>query len=84
MLFTSFNFIFVFLPIAVIGYYLLARLGTRFAVTWLVLSSLAFYSVWNPKFVILLISSIAPGHKSPEWHSERAGADLFRSGSHSR
>src|SRR5215469_4439172 len=59
MLFTSFNFIFIFLPIALVGYYLLAQVGTSYAVGWLVLTSLAFYAAWNPTFVLLLICSIA-------------------------
>jgi alginate O-acetyltransferase complex protein AlgI len=59
MIFSSFNFIFIFLPIALVGYHLVAKLGAKYAVTWLVLVSLAFYAVWNPAFVILLVCSIA-------------------------
>src|SRR5271154_690859 len=59
MIFSSFNFIFIFLPIALVGYYLVAKLGAEYAVAWLVLASLVFYAVWNPAFVILLVCSIA-------------------------
>lgn len=59
MIFSSYNFIFIFLPIALVGYYLVAKLGAEYAVAWLVLASLAFYAVWNPVFVILLVCSIA-------------------------
>lgn len=59
MIFASYSFIFIFLPIALVGYYHLAMLGTEYAVTWLVLASLAFYAAWNPAFVILLVCSIA-------------------------
>ena len=59
MVFSSYSFLFIFLPIALVGYYLVARLGAEYAVGWLVLTSLAFYAVWNPAFVILLVSSIA-------------------------
>src|ERR1700674_3475938 len=59
MIFSSYNFIFIFLPIALVGYYLVAKLGAEYAVAWLVLASLAFYAVWNPVFVILLACSIA-------------------------
>jgi len=59
MVFSSFSFIFVFLPTALIGYYLVARLGAKYAVGWLVLASLVFYAVWNPVFVVLLLCSIA-------------------------
>jgi len=58
MLFASYNFLFLFLPIALAGYYLFAKLGADYAVGWLVLSSLAFYAAWNPAFVILLVCSI--------------------------
>ena len=59
MVFASFSFLFIFLPIALVGYYLVAKLGADYAVGWLVLASLAFYAVWNPAFVILLVCSIA-------------------------
>ena len=59
MVFSSYSFLFVFLPIALVGYYLVAKLGADCAVGWLVLASLAFYAAWNPAFVILLICSIA-------------------------
>jgi alginate O-acetyltransferase complex protein AlgI len=59
MLFASYNFLFIFLPIALVGYYLVAKLGAEYAVAWLVLASLVFYGVWNPAFVMLLVCSIA-------------------------
>src|SRR5271168_1247909 len=59
MVFASYSFLFIFLPIALVGYYLVAQLGAEYAVAWLVLASLAFYAVWNPAFVILLVCSIA-------------------------
>lgn len=58
MVFASHQFLFVFLPIAVAGYYLVARLGPKYALAWLVLASLAFYAAWNPTFVLLLLVSI--------------------------
>jgi alginate O-acetyltransferase complex protein AlgI len=59
MLFNSYSFIFVFLPIALAGYFLLARIGNFAAVIWLVLASLAFYASSNWQFVSLLLGSIA-------------------------
>jgi len=59
MVFASYSFLFIFLPIALVGYYLVAKLGADYAVSWLVLASLAFYAAWNPAFVILLLCSIA-------------------------
>jgi alginate O-acetyltransferase complex protein AlgI len=59
MLFNSYQFIFLFLPIALIGYFVAGRLGNPAAVIWLALASLVFYSVSNWQFVALLLASIA-------------------------
>src|SRR6478752_3705948 len=59
MLFNSYPFIFLFLPIALIGYFTLARLNPLAPVVWLALASLVFYSVSNWQFVLLLVASIA-------------------------
>jgi len=59
MLFNSYQFIFLFLPIALLGYFVLGRLGNLAPVIWLALASLAFYSVSNWQFVALLLASIA-------------------------
>jgi alginate O-acetyltransferase complex protein AlgI len=59
MLFNSYQFIFLFLPVALIGYFLMGRLGNLAPVIWLALASLAFYAVSNWQFVLLLLASIA-------------------------
>jgi alginate O-acetyltransferase complex protein AlgI len=59
MLFNSYSFIFLFLPVALAGYFALGRLGNLAAVIWLALASLAFYSFSNWPFVALLLASIA-------------------------
>jgi D-alanyl-lipoteichoic acid acyltransferase DltB (MBOAT superfamily) len=57
MLFSSFEFIFGFLPIALLGYWLLA--GHERARLWYLLGiSLVFYSYWDWRFTPLLIGSI--------------------------
>jgi alginate O-acetyltransferase complex protein AlgI len=61
MLFNSVSFLFVFLPIFLLGFFLLGSLGRRqTAVVWAVFCSLVFYA-WNndPKAVLLLVVSIA-------------------------
>ena len=58
MVFASYNFLFIFLPIALLGYYLAGKAGPTLAIAWLTLCSFAFYAYWNPKFVILLAASI--------------------------
>ena len=59
MLFNSYPFIFVFLPIVLAGYFWLGRSGNLAPVVWLALASLVFYSVSNWQFVGLLLGSVA-------------------------
>jgi alginate O-acetyltransferase complex protein AlgI len=59
MLFNSYPFIFLFLPIALFGYFALGRFSNLAPVIWLALASLAFYAVSNWQFVALLLASIA-------------------------
>ena len=59
MLFNSSEFIFVFLPFAVLLHFALARWSVTAAVTATALTSLLFYAWWNPPFVLLPVLSIA-------------------------
>jgi alginate O-acetyltransferase complex protein AlgI len=59
MLFNSYPFIFVFLPMALAGYFWLGRSSNLASVVWLALASLVFYSVSNWQFVGLLLASVA-------------------------
>jgi D-alanyl-lipoteichoic acid acyltransferase DltB (MBOAT superfamily) len=59
MLFNSFPFLFLFLPIAVIGYALVRQfLGQRFAQAFLLISSLFFYAYAKPSYILILAASI--------------------------
>ncbi|QNN57591.1 MBOAT family protein [Diaphorobacter ruginosibacter] len=58
MLFNSYLFLLLFLPIALMGYYGAARVSLRLAALWLCLASFVFYGWWNPQFVALLAVSI--------------------------
>ena len=59
MLFNSYEFIFLFLPIILIIYFTLNRFDkNRLAKGWLVLASLYFYSYFNKKYLILIVASI--------------------------
>lgn len=58
MLFNSYAFIFVFLPVVMAGFFLVGRVSQRGAALWLAIASLVFYGWWNPKFVILILVSI--------------------------
>lgn len=58
MLFYSFEFMYLFLPITIIGYYLLGSKTRKLSVIWIVLCSLFFYGWWNPYFIFFLIGSV--------------------------
>jgi alginate O-acetyltransferase complex protein AlgI len=63
VLFNSIEFLFVFLPLTVVGYRLLRQLGyDQLATIWLTLLSLGFYGWWNPPYVLLLLGSIAANY----------------------
>jgi alginate O-acetyltransferase complex protein AlgI len=60
MLFSSYEFIFLFLPMALGATFFVARtLGHKAALICLLLMSLLFYSWWNPGFLIILAFSMA-------------------------
>ncbi|MGE0385647.1 MAG: MBOAT family protein [Gammaproteobacteria bacterium] len=58
MLFNSFAFILVFLPVVFAGFQIIGRVDRRAAAAWLALASLFFYGWWNPFYVGLLLASI--------------------------
>ena len=58
MVFSSFNFIFFFLPLTLAGFFLLGRRNTDWAAGWLLLASLVFYSSWNYKYLPIIALSI--------------------------
>lgn len=59
MLFNSYEFILLFLPVAVIVFFLLNKLRLTLASkVWLVTASLFFYSWWNIKYLPLILGSV--------------------------
>jgi alginate O-acetyltransferase complex protein AlgI len=59
LLFNSYEFIFVFLPLTLAGYFLFAKYKLiKLSTAWLVFASLAFYSYWDIRYLPLLVSSI--------------------------
>lgn len=67
MLFNSYSFIFLFLPITFIGMFWLGRFSHRLAALWLVMASLIFYAVWDARFLLLLLASIAFNYGAGYW-----------------
>ena len=59
MLFNSYEFLLVFLPIVItVFYFSLNFKDKRLPIIWLTFASVAFYGYWNIKFLILLVVSI--------------------------
>ncbi|MBP3539606.1 MAG: MBOAT family protein, partial [Oscillospiraceae bacterium] len=59
MLFNSYIFVLLFLPLCVVGYFALNRLGRpTLALTYLLGMSLWFYGANNPAYLVLLCSSV--------------------------
>ena len=58
MLFNSYPFLFVYLPLTLLVFLVLRRWHRSLAIAGLFLASLIFYGVWNPRDVLLLLASI--------------------------
>lgn len=59
MLFNSYPFIFIFLPITLVGFFYLAKFRlVKLATAWLVIASLVFYAQWSVAYLPLLVISI--------------------------
>ena len=74
MVFSSHIFIYYFLPLALLGYYLLAKAPQRWRNGWLVLTGYTFYGWAEPRFIVLMflttsldwLMSLAIAHNT--WH----------------
>ncbi|MBL8463808.1 MAG: MBOAT family protein, partial [Thauera sp.] len=58
MLFNSPEFIYLYLPIVLVGFFWLAATSHRIAAVWLAAASCFFYGWWNPVYLGLLGASI--------------------------
>jgi alginate O-acetyltransferase complex protein AlgI len=58
MLFNSYEFVLAFVPVTLLGYYVLGGMRHRLAIAWLLFASLFFYAWWNPIYLLLLLASI--------------------------
>lgn len=60
MLFNSYEFIFLFLPVTFAGFFLLGKYAPKsYATLWLVIASFSFYGYWDYHYVPLLFASIS-------------------------
>jgi alginate O-acetyltransferase complex protein AlgI len=76
MLFNSYGFIYLFLPIVLLGFYQLGRINHSYAAAWLALASLFFYGYWNLAYVGLLLASIACNYSFGTWIAKAGVADF--------
>src|ERR1700749_3127908 len=58
MLFNSQEFLFLYLPAPLVGFYLLGRVSRQAAILWLILASLLFYGWWRPVNILIIGPSI--------------------------
>ena len=59
MLFNSYEFLFLFLPVTLAAFFALSSFKfLKVAAAWLALVSLFFYGYWSPRYVLLLMASI--------------------------
>ena len=62
MLFNSYEFLLVFLPAVIAGYFAIARLSAFAANAFLAAASVAFYAYWKLDFVWILAASIVANY----------------------
>ena len=63
MLFNSYEFIFIFLPICILGFYLINNSRyTNYSYVWIFLCSIFFYLWWNIYFILLILLTIGINH----------------------
>jgi alginate O-acetyltransferase complex protein AlgI len=58
MLFNSYEFIFIFLPVTIAGFFALGLVSRTCALLWIILVSLFFYGWWRPINVLIIAPSI--------------------------
>lgn len=67
MLFNSYGFIFLYLPVVLLVFFQLGRINHSYAAAWLALASVLFYGYWNPAYVGLLLGSIICNYSFGTW-----------------
>jgi len=59
MLFNSYEFIFIFLPVVVAVFFALGLVSRVWALRWIIAASLFFYGSWRPLNVLIIAPSVA-------------------------
>jgi D-alanyl-lipoteichoic acid acyltransferase DltB (MBOAT superfamily) len=74
MLFNSYEFIFAFLPITLVGFFSLGLFSRTAALQWIIFASLVFYALWRPVNVLIIAPSIVINFGLARW-LQRLGLD---------
>lgn len=74
MLFNSYAFILLFLPLTAAGFFLVARWGKGFGAGWLALCSLFFYGWWDYRYLGLLLLSICGNYLAGHYIAHHPGS----------
>ena len=74
MLFNSYAFVLAFLPLALLGYFTLGRLGKTAGAAWLAACSLFFYGWWDHRYLLLLLGSIIANYLAGTSIARHAGS----------
>ncbi len=80
MLFSSWQFIFLFLPIALVGFFAIPPLPRWPRKVWLLAASLVFYGYWKISYIPLLLFSIGFNYAVAEFLSRQRGRRAARAG----
>ncbi|MFZ2266850.1 MAG: MBOAT family O-acyltransferase [Azonexus sp.] len=72
MLFNSYGFLFLYLPVVLVGFFWLGRGASTYAAAWLAAASLLFYGFWNPAYLGLLLGSICCNYVFGLWINKAA------------
>jgi D-alanyl-lipoteichoic acid acyltransferase DltB (MBOAT superfamily) len=79
MLFNSYVFIFLFLPITLLIYFGLNKWKLIWAsILWLIFVSLVYYGWWNPKYVLLIVGSILFNYTIGTWLKRNRDTDRLK------
>ena len=63
-----------FLPLALLGYFTLGRLGNTAGAAWLAACSLFFYGWWDHRYLLLLLGSIIANYLAGTSIARHAGS----------
>lgn len=73
MLFNSYSFLLAYLPLTLLGFFLLGRFGKQAGATWLAACSLFFYAWWDYRYLALLLGSICANYLAGGYIARRSG-----------